>query len=212
MKRLNEPNIRRRHLRPTIKCELCNGDRIDESEIVSSARPCFVCLGDLGVDEAQGSMCDRCTRVYKAYQNLVNTSTNRCDQIPNHHASGCLFPRSPVFVGRPTKRNQRNVSNVDLEPGTGLEVKRYANGRGKSSPDPYHANVFWVITKIRPCHVLIILGILTIICSLIPALWRSAHRHDISGGFSLGQYILGVGVFVIGSVTVIHSKTCTCWQ
>ena len=65
--------------------------------------------------------------------------------------------------------------------------------------------------RIRPCYILVAFGVLTIICSLIPAIWRSSDRHDISGGFSLAQYILGVGVFVIGSATVIHSKTCTCW-
>lgn len=64
---------------------------------------------------------------------------------------------------------------------------------------------------IRPCHVLIALGFFTIVGSLGPAIWRSTNQNDISGGFSLGQYILGAGVFVIGSIVVIHSKTCVCW-
>ena len=65
---------------------------------------------------------------------------------------------------------------------------------------------------IRTCYVLIFLGVLTIIGSLIPAIWRSVTRNDIQGGFSLAQYILGVGVFVIGFIVAIHSRTCTCWQ
>lgn len=65
---------------------------------------------------------------------------------------------------------------------------------------------------VRTCHILIFLGFLTILGSLVPALWRSVARNDIQGGFSLAQYILGVGVFVIGFVTAIHSRTCTCWQ
>lgn len=65
---------------------------------------------------------------------------------------------------------------------------------------------------IRPCHVLIALGFITIVGSLAPAIWRSTNRNDISGGFSLGQYILGAGVFVIGSIVMIHSKKCTCWD
>ena len=65
---------------------------------------------------------------------------------------------------------------------------------------------------IKPCHVLIFLGFLTILGSLIPALWRSVARHDIQGGFSLAQYILGVGVFVVGCMVAIHSRACTCWQ
>ena len=66
--------------------------------------------------------------------------------------------------------------------------------------------------KIRPCYILIALGVLTIVGSLTPALWRSIDRDDLSGGFTLAQYILGVGVFVVGPMVAIHSKTCTCWQ
>ena len=66
--------------------------------------------------------------------------------------------------------------------------------------------------KIRPCYVLLALGVLTIVGSLTPALWRSMDRDDLSGGFTLAQYILGVGVFVVGPIVAIHSKTCTCWQ
>lgn len=66
--------------------------------------------------------------------------------------------------------------------------------------------------KMRPCYLLIVSGLFAIIGSLAPALWRSTSRDDISGGFSLAQYILGVGVFIIGSIVVIHSRTCTCWH
>lgn len=69
-----------------------------------------------------------------------------------------------------------------------------------------------VIRSIRPCYVLIFLGLLTILGSLVPAVWRSISHNDISGGFSLAQYILGVGVFVIGCVVAIHSRTCNCWS
>ena len=67
------------------------------------------------------------------------------------------------------------------------------------------------VLKIRACYIFILLGIFTIAGSLASALWRSIDRDDISGGFSLAQYILGVGVFVIGCMVAIHSKTCTCW-
>lgn len=67
-------------------------------------------------------------------------------------------------------------------------------------------------TSLRPCFVLILLGFLTIVGSLVPALWLSISHNDISGGFALAQYILGVGVFVIGCVVAIHSRTCTCWS
>ena len=66
--------------------------------------------------------------------------------------------------------------------------------------------------NIRTCYILIFLGLLTIIGSLLPALWRSIYSNDVSGGFNLAQYTLGVGVFVIGCVVAIHSKKCTCWS
>lgn len=68
------------------------------------------------------------------------------------------------------------------------------------------------LKSIKTCHSLIFLGFLTILGSLIPALWRSVAHNDIQGGFSLAQYILGVGVFIIGCMVAIHSRTCTCWQ
>lgn len=65
---------------------------------------------------------------------------------------------------------------------------------------------------IKPCYVLICFGIITVVGSLAPALWRATIRDDISGAFSLAQYILGVGIFAVGSMVAIHSKTCECWQ
>ena len=65
---------------------------------------------------------------------------------------------------------------------------------------------------IPPCYLLIFLGVLTVIGSLVPGLWRAISRNDLSGGFSLAQYILGVGIFVVGSMVAIHSKNCECWK
>ena len=65
---------------------------------------------------------------------------------------------------------------------------------------------------IPPCYLLIFLGFLTVIGSLLPGLWRASSRNDLSGGFSLAQYILGVGIFVVGSMVAIHSKSCECWK
>lgn len=66
--------------------------------------------------------------------------------------------------------------------------------------------------KVRTCHILILLDFLTIVGSLVPAVWRSIALNDVSGAFSLAQYILGIGVFVVVCIVTIHSRTCTCWQ
>lgn len=66
--------------------------------------------------------------------------------------------------------------------------------------------------SIPPCYLLIFLGFITVIGSLVPGLWRARSRNDLSGGFSLAQYILGVGIFIVGSMVAIHSKSCECWK
>ena len=66
--------------------------------------------------------------------------------------------------------------------------------------------------SIPPCYLLIFLGLLAVIGSLLPGLWQASSRDDLSGGFTLAQYILGVGIFVVGSMVAIHSKTCECWK
>ncbi len=65
---------------------------------------------------------------------------------------------------------------------------------------------------VRPCYILVFLGFLSIAGSLAPAIWRANTQDDLSGGFTLAQYILGVGIFVVGSMVAIHSRTCVCWQ
>lgn len=68
------------------------------------------------------------------------------------------------------------------------------------------------LPRIRLCYLLILLGALTVAGSLAPAIWRIVADRDLSGGFALAQYILGVGVFAVWSVTAIHSRNGTYWQ
>ena len=68
------------------------------------------------------------------------------------------------------------------------------------------------LAAIKICHQLILLGFLTIAGSLGVGVWRSVSLDDLSGGFSLAQYILGVGIFVVGGIIALHAKRCTCWQ
>jgi len=87
--------------------------------------------------------------------------------------------------------------------------------RSQSKPSPKKRKYFGISDQmlgIRPCYILIFLGFLTIFGSLTPALLRSIDDGDVSGGFAVAQYSLGVGVFVIGCIVAIHSRTCTCWS
>lgn len=80
------------------------------------------------------------------------------------------------------------------------------------SADTRHTKQIKKRTCIPPCYLLIFLGLLTVTGSLIPGLWRASSDNDLSGGFALAQYILGVGIFVVGSMVAIHSKSCECWK
>jgi len=87
--------------------------------------------------------------------------------------------------------------------------------RSQFKTSPQKREYSWIkdqALRIRPCYILIFLGSLTIFGSLTPALLRSIDDGDVSGGFAVAQYVLGVGVFVIGCIVAIHSRTCTCWS
>ena len=66
-------------------------------------------------------------------------------------------------------------------------------------------------SRFKTCYVLITLGVLTVAVSLAAAIWRSEVMNDFSGGFSLAQYILGIGIFAVGTAVALHAKRCTCW-
>ena len=68
------------------------------------------------------------------------------------------------------------------------------------------------LSATKTCHRLLLLGSLTIAGSLGVGIWRSQSLNDVSGGFSLAQYIWGIGIFVVGSMVVLHAKSCTCSQ
>ena len=101
---------------------------------------------------------------------------------------------------------QRSTQSSALT--TGLKTPR----RSLSTKVSLRLNCRKAWRNMRTCYTLIFFGLLTIIGSLVPALWRSIHFNDVSGGFNLAQYTLGVGVFVIGCVVAIHNKKCTCWS
>lgn len=107
------------------------------------------------------------------------------------------------FLSKPTQPT-REMNTADIAGPAHESVSNAQDTRITRA----HSHLPWL----RPCYLLIILGILTVAGSLVPAIWRSKADHDLSGGFALAQYILAVGVFVVGSVAVIHSRSCTCWQ
>ena len=140
---------------------------------------------------------------------------------PKHHqrASGRIFtdklestcpyrlPANEEEIGSASPVVVRTGEDTTQD-GPSIALRNLGEPQPETAPIPQNQH----FKSIRPCYILLFFGALTIVGSLTSALWRAVDFDDLSGGFTLAQYILGVGVFVTGSMTAIHSKTCTCWR
>lgn len=68
------------------------------------------------------------------------------------------------------------------------------------------------IPPIRMCIFLICLFLLTLALSLSLALWWAETHDDISGGFTVGSYIVAIAGIPIGLASLIHFRSCKCWE
>ena len=146
----------------------------------------------------------------------------RCVLIKTTHTKDHQTANGKVFADKTRSYDIRSMLEPVRESPPSAEQLAQDTGHGESSiplrdlgepqreatPIVEHQH----FKGVRPCYILLFLGTLTILGSLVSALWRSVEFGDLSGGFTLAQYVLGVGVFVTGSMTAIHSKTCTCWR
>ncbi|KAK3720374.1 hypothetical protein LTR37_003785 [Vermiconidia calcicola] len=65
----------------------------------------------------------------------------------------------------------------------------------------------------RTCIILIVLCAATILFSLTIALWWTlTHHNDVSGGFTMGGYIVAVSGLPLYVMQNRHSKDCRCWR
>lgn len=142
---------------------------------------------------------------------------------PSHAKYSTEVPLSPIW-GTPAPLSQHDLSALHTPPRSSSIERGRRDVAGVSDPTclpiplgasqpqaPRSKRLKSSPGRIRPCYILIFLGSLTIAGSLIPALWLSIARKDMSNGFSMAQYILGLGVFIVGCAVAIHSRTCTCW-
>ena len=81
---------------------------------------------------------------------------------------------------------------------------------GRSATDDHTPKIAFAV---RPCIFLIILAFLAFAISLSLAMWWSVSRNDVSGGFTIGSYIVAVVALPIGIASYQHSRSgCQCWQ
>ncbi|KAI1140268.1 hypothetical protein F5Y05DRAFT_311326 [Hypoxylon sp. FL0543] len=50
-----------------------------------------------------------------------------------------------------------------------------------------------------------------LIASFGLSLWWSINHDDVSGGFGMGSYTLGVSTVIIAVASYVHSSSCRCW-
>ena len=66
--------------------------------------------------------------------------------------------------------------------------------------------------RLRLCHVIIAIGLLTLLISLTIALWWSLTKNDVSGGFTMAAYIVAIAGLPLGSIQIRHNRRCKCWR
>ena len=139
-----------------------------------------------------------------------------CPVHPDRSIQSC--PRECGWhIEHHVERGNLDEDKVDQSNGTGSDSTTLVASISPtdSRPSTFHEILLppkQYTLGVRPCYILICLGIITIVGSLAPALWRANVHDDLSGGFTLAQYILGVGIFIVGSMVAIHSRSCTCWH
>ena len=135
-----------------------------------------------------------------------------CQNHPDRNIQSC--PRECSWNLEQANESSAVMDGIELSQLTTLDVTA-VDGISTSPSLARPSRIFQQLPHHRPlniktCHILILLGTITIIGSLTGALWRTEALDDASGGFALGQYFLAVGALVMGCWTAVHVKYCRC--
>ena len=61
------------------------------------------------------------------------------------------------------------------------------------------------------CYILILAAFIGFSVSLVLALWYSIIHEDVSGGFTIGSYVIAAAGFLVAIPGYRHSFSCRCW-
>ncbi|KAI1380969.1 hypothetical protein F4677DRAFT_206019 [Hypoxylon crocopeplum] len=61
------------------------------------------------------------------------------------------------------------------------------------------------------CFFLLATAMLLLFASFAISLWWSINQKDVSGGFGMGSYMVGISSLTIGVATYAHRQDCRCW-
>lgn len=125
------------------------------------------------------------------------------DILPNHEnllRRGALAaqppaPDPPPAVTRPTSPEMNHLVAVDAQNERSnalISMRRWAAG-------------------IRTCYWIVVSIFLVVSFSLSISLWWSISHNDISGGFTVGAYVVAVASLPVGFVSYKHNDSCRCW-
>jgi len=133
---------------------------------------------------------------------------------------GSKYSKPNLFVGPPEIHCGEQATCVDVEykkrgrPRRAFERRNLEElGITLQKPSATEAQKSKLAFVLQPCVVLIIFTFLAFAGSLSFAVWWSVSRNDVSGGFTIGSYIVAVIALPIGIASYQHSRSgCQCWQ
>jgi hypothetical protein len=145
----------------------------------------------------------------------ASTQVNDPGDISDLLETGVVDDASPQI-------SLRMWGEVDLFARTASTQQSYFQSQHLHNPPTYHSNIplptpglqlqVARLRLFRTCLIMIYLAAITIISSLVIALWWSITRKDPSGGFTMAGYIIAVGGIVMFPIQSHHSKSCRCWR
>lgn len=62
------------------------------------------------------------------------------------------------------------------------------------------------------CFYLLAAVMLLLFASLAVSLWWSVDHYDVSGGFGMGSYMVGISGTIVAVASYIHRSSCRCWK
>jgi hypothetical protein len=155
----------------------------------------------------------------------METRANSLPRIPltiNIHSVILLYTSSTVA------RNACNAEarydghgNIELYPSPAMLSGSSADYSLEAQSNPHRSwhfrNNIWVAWRsilassfTKACVVMIVLSLVITAISLILAVWWSVTRNDISGGCTLGGYVVSVSAVVVGIAGLLHRRRCNC--
>ncbi|KAF2877637.1 hypothetical protein BDV95DRAFT_154047 [Massariosphaeria phaeospora] len=156
---------------------------------------------------------------------LIRRLTREIDELSNPSTRTYEMPTRAQYVR--WRRGARVGARFSGEGMKGLESRTLEQLAIASSRDDIEAQETALQTNIAPlqmspttsdktqppfCFILASLAFLGVSSSLALSLWWSIAHADVSGGFTMGAYIVAVFGVPMGVVGYRHSQTCRCWE